>query len=793
VAQQRVVVIGAGIGGLVSAALLAARGLDVTVVEKQATPGGKVRQVPVGRTTVDGGPTVFTLRAIFDELFDACGDNLDARVSIRRAGILARHRWSGDEALDLHADPAASEAAIGDFAGADAARGYRAFAAEARRIYEILDRPFLQGSRVYPPGLMWRIGLHRIADLIAIRPYESLWSVLGQHFHDVRLQQLFARYATYCGSSPFRAPATLMLIAHVEAQGVWLIEGGMSALAQALADLAAEKGANFRYGESVTEIEAGNGRATVVVLGGGDRIAADAVIANADPAALASGALGQAGTNAVRPYPARDRSLSALTWLMQARGRGAPLARHNVFFSGNYPAEFADLADGRVPERPSVYVCALDRDEGTEPEGPERLQIIVNAPAVGDTHAFTPEEIDRCTRRMLERLKACGLELDVTAPPVVATPTDFETLFPSTGGALYGRASHGWAASFLRQSARTRIPGLYCAGGSTHPGAGVPMAALSGRLAAATLLKDLGSTARSRRAAMPGGMSTRSRTTDNSAHDHRLRRQRLLPLLSEERPRRSAEPQRDQRRALRPARQPLGDDRAFGCRRRAHARSARRRAERDALDRRRARDRSGRDRRAPAPPRPRADQAVSAGDQHRPLRARSRRPPRLARDRPARAGGGRDGQAGPEMERQRLLGHEPWQRVAGSRLRRLAMVARASRPRGGGDLRGPAPGPLRLRRCAPLRCRRYSAREELPPAASLPRTLWWMPRRTRSDDGRARVRKTWEDAPFYTRSTIAARLFGEDVAAVHESLCLNRFASPIVQRMLPYRMPRRVS
>ena len=532
VAQQRVVVIGAGIGGLVSAALLATRGLDVTVVEKEATPGGKVRRVPVGRTFVDGGPTVFTLRSIFDELFDACGDNLDTRVSIRRAGILARHRWSEEQALDLHADPAASETAIGDFAGADAARGYRAFAAEARRIYEVLDRPFLQGSRVYPPGLMWRIGLHRMADLIAIRPYESLWSVLGQHFRDPRLRQLFARYATYCGSSPFRAPATLMLIAHVEAQGVWLIEGGMSALADALAHLAAAQGARFRYGEPVAEIEARNGRATAVILGGGDRIAVDAVIANADPAALASGVFGAAGTRAVRPYPARDRSLSALTWLMTARCRGVSLTRHNVFFSGDYPAEFADLADGRVPERPSVYVCALDRDENTEPGGPERLQIIVNAPAIGDTHAFTPEEIDRCTRRMLERLKACGLELDVTAPPVVATPTDFEHLFPSTGGALYGRASHGWAASFLRQSARTRIPGLYCAGGSTHPGAGVPMAALSGRLAAATLLKDLDSTARFRRAAMPGGMSMRSRMTDNSASRSLVSSEASSPLIT---------------------------------------------------------------------------------------------------------------------------------------------------------------------------------------------------------------------------------------------------------------------
>ena len=529
-ADQRVVIIGAGIGGLVSAALLAARGLDVTVVEKARGPGGKVRRVPVGRTQVDGGPTVFTLRAVFDQIFADCGASIDERVSVRRADILARHRWSETEELDLYADPDRSEDAIGEFAGQDAARGYRDFANEARRIYQILERPFLQDSRVYPPGLMWRIGLHRIGDLLAIRPYESLWSALGQHFRDPRLRQLFGRYATYCGSSPMSAPATLMLIAHVEAEGVWLIDGGLSALAEALANLAAEHGACFRYGETVERVQSARGRASGVILAGGERIAANAVIANADPAALAAGLFGSVGTRAVRPYPARHRSLSALTWLMQARSRGAALARHNVFFSDDYPSEFAALADGRVPDRPSVYVCALDREEGETPSGAERLQIIVNAPAIGDTHQFTPEEIDRCTRRMLERLTRCGLELELSAPPVVATPTDFETLFPSTGGALYGLASHGWAASFLRQSARTRIPGLYCAGGSAHPGAGVPMAALSGRLATATLLKDLGSTARSRQGAMPGGMSTRSATTDSSASRSSVSSEASFPL-----------------------------------------------------------------------------------------------------------------------------------------------------------------------------------------------------------------------------------------------------------------------
>ncbi|MDO9487191.1 MAG: phytoene desaturase family protein [Sphingomonadaceae bacterium] len=512
--RNRVMVIGAGIGGLTTALLLAGRGFDVTLVEKEAAAGGKVRRVPVGDTAVDGGPTVFTLRPVFDAIFAEVGERLDDHVRLTRPAVLARHAWSTDERLDLYPDPAQSEAAIGDFAGAAAASGFRDFAAAAARVYRILEDSFLENSRCYPPELMRRIGLWRIGDLIAIRPYESLWKVLGEYFADPRLRQLFGRYTTYCGSSPFKAPATLMLIAHAEARGVWLIDGGMSALAGALEGVARRLGVRFRYDAAVVDILTDRGRASGVTLASGERLDADWLVCNADPQALATGRLGAAGTRAVRAYPAKRRSLSAFTWLLSGRAEGLPLATHNVFFSRDYPAEFADLAKGRVPADPSVYLCALDRGaDGAAGAPHERFQIIVNAPADGDRHSYTSEEIERCSRQMRARLSHCGIELVPDTPPAVVTPTDFEALFPSTGGALYGRASHGWAASFLRQSARTRIPGLYCTGGSTHPGAGVPMAALSGRLAAATLMQDRLSTVRSVRGAMPGGMSTRSPTT----------------------------------------------------------------------------------------------------------------------------------------------------------------------------------------------------------------------------------------------------------------------------------------
>ncbi|QGN54577.1 1-hydroxycarotenoid 3,4-desaturase CrtD [Novosphingobium sp. Gsoil 351] len=524
-ADTRVVVIGAGIGGLVGALLLALRGCVVTVLEKEADVGGKVRRVAVDGALIDAGPTVFALREVFDEVFAEAGERLDDHLAVRPAPVLARHAWNDSGRLDLHADPARSEAAIGDFAGAQAAAGYRAFRAEAARIFAILENSFLRAPKAaWPLPLMRRIGLARVGDLLAIRPYETLWKVLGEQFADPRLRQLFGRYATYCGSSPFATPATLMLIAHVEARGVWLIEGGMSALAQALRKLAEARGVTFRTSTAVARIEVAHGRAAGVISRDGERIAADAVLVNADPAALGDGAFGPEAERAGGPLGPANRSLSAFTWLAHARADGFPLSRHNVFFSPDYPAEFRAIAAGRPPADPSVYVCAQDRDaaDGLAPaksssEGRERFQIIVNAPANGDTHDYTPEEIERCTQAMVRSLTRCGLTLEAPLSHSLATPNTFARLFPSTGGALYGRASHGWAASFLRQGARTRIPGLYCAGGSTHPGAGVPMAALSGRLAAESLIRDRASMRPSRPAAMPGGISTHSPTTANMA------------------------------------------------------------------------------------------------------------------------------------------------------------------------------------------------------------------------------------------------------------------------------------
>lgn len=508
--EKHVVVVGAGMAGLVSALLLSHQGVKVTVVDKATAVGGKIRQLHPNGFAVDSGPTVFTMRWVFDEIFSAVNDSLDRLLKISPLPVLGRHAWDDGSTLNLYADPLASIDAIGRFAGLAEAKNFERFCLKVREVYDTLQAPYIQSATPSMMQLMGALGPRGLGVLASLGAMSNLWDSLGKYFGDVRLRQLFARYATYCGSSPWQAPATLMLIAQVEMDGVWAIEGGMHALPKCMETLAKQRGAHFLLEQTCQQINTSAGQVTGVTLESGHTIQADAVVFNGDVSALRAGLLGGSVRGATKPASG-ERSLSAVTWSIHAKTHGFDLDRHNVFFQNHYASEFTDIFKRQqLPQAPTVYVCAQDRGLGLDPpaEG-ERLLCLVNAPAVGDTNVLTDEAIEQCQHNSFQLLQRCGLEVQTSASNTHrTTPAVFNQLFPATGGALYGQATHGWMSAFSRPTAKSQIAGLFLAGGSVHPGPGVPMAAMSGRLAGAAVMDHLGLISRSTRVLTSGGMLT---------------------------------------------------------------------------------------------------------------------------------------------------------------------------------------------------------------------------------------------------------------------------------------------
>ncbi|WP_293447435.1 1-hydroxycarotenoid 3,4-desaturase CrtD [Planktotalea sp.] len=487
-----VAIVGAGIGGLAAALRLAFQGVKVTVFEQHGTAGGKMRIVPSDAGPIDAGPTVLTIKPVFETLFSDVGLCLEDHLTLIPQDILARHFWPDGTTLDLMQDPEVSRANVQAAFGTKAARDFDSFSNRARQLYDAFDAPMMQSSEPSQADLT-RLVLKNPKLIPAMDPLRSLSRSLNRKFSEPRLAQLFARYATYVGGVPDASPALLSLIWNAENQGVWHVKGGMHQLALSIASCAKKFGAAFQYGAKVTRVEM-KSDAVCAVHTEAARIPVDAVLFNGDPAALQCGLLSSAVIPAV---PMQDpRSLSASVMSFAAKPDGIPLSAHNVFFADDPKREYAPLAKGQHQTDPTLYICAQDRFAGSAPVGLERFEIILNSPPIDPADPQVPAQLEKarqqCQTQILDRLKHFGLTFSPTPQPSAVTlPQDFNRMFPASGGSLYGRSPHGMMAAFKRPTARTAVTGLYLTGGGSHPGAGVPMATLSATHAVAAILSDL--------------------------------------------------------------------------------------------------------------------------------------------------------------------------------------------------------------------------------------------------------------------------------------------------------------
>ena len=472
-------------------------------MERAPTPGGKLRTNTVAGHTIDAGPTILTGRTVLDALFHMAGEDLADHLTLVPATTIGRYFWPDSPHLDLHADRARTADAIAAFASPKDATAYQDLCRDAERAHAALDRPFLRGTRPSSGfGLLRRTGIRTPR----LHPTQTFAAAVASRLHDPRLRQLFGQFSTEHGTPPRLAPAAALLLAHMRLADSWTIEGGMYRLATALAALAERAGATLRYEVAAREIVVTDGRTAGIRLENGDVLKADAVLMNGEPAALAAGLLGAQATPAAIALKFPQRSLSALTWAAVADVRDAPLLRHNTYFSPASRAASGFIDNGLLPPEPTVRLCAQDRPSdgpATAHNAPERLLMLIDAPANGDRRSFSQVEVDQCMQGIIRLLARCGLTMAATAVPVMTSPATFNRLFPGSAGALYGPAIRGWSSALRRPAARTKLRGLYLTGGSTHPGPGLGLAALSGLQAAHSVVTDLAKSRRSSARASP--------------------------------------------------------------------------------------------------------------------------------------------------------------------------------------------------------------------------------------------------------------------------------------------------
>lgn len=491
--SKTIVVVGAGIGGLSAAIRLAARGMRVVIVEQNDRVGGKMGEIQAEGFRFDTGPSVITMRPVFEDLFAAAGRTLSDYLTLLPVDPLTRYFYPDGARLDVTRDLSGLLAQIEALSPPDA-DGYLRYLAHAVRILRLTSPVFIFG----PPISLRSLRDFPLHEALRIDPFRTMAGSIRSFVRDPRLRQLLGRFATYVGASPYQAPATLNVIAAVElAGGVWYPRGGIYAIACAMERLARELGVEIRLGTPVERIEVRAGRVRGVTTRAGEFIPAAGVVANVDVATVYSKLLapGILPPRLLARTLSRPLSCSGFLLLLGLDRTFPGLAHHNIFFSRDYRAEFDDIfRRGIPPADPTVYVAITAKtDPAHAPAGGENWFVMVNAPAIGpawdwETQAAAYRE------RVLDVLARFGLDV---RPAIrferMLTPADIERQTGAYRGALYGASSNERMTAFLRPHNRSRwVSGLYFAGGTTHPGGGVPMVTLSGAVAAGMALEDMG-------------------------------------------------------------------------------------------------------------------------------------------------------------------------------------------------------------------------------------------------------------------------------------------------------------
>jgi len=491
VTTRSALVIGAGIGGITAATHLAQAGLHVTVVEKNGQPGGRCGRFIREGHWFDTGPTLMVMRLLYESEFRALGASLSERLDLHRVDPTYGLVFDDGSRLALTSDMASMRAQL-ETMEAGSFNGFRRFLREGRRHYDlVLDAVIERDVRLADV-----LSVPALSLLLSAKPLVNHYRHMAAYFDSPRLKSAFTFQDLYVGLSPFAAPATFSLLAYTElAHGVWYPHRGMYSIVETLMDLARGAGVEFTFGSAVSQITTSGDRVRGVRLADGSTVAADVVLANADLPYVYQHLLPD--ERMAKKMARKQFSASAISFFWGLDRTYDALGPHTLFLADGYREHFEDIGrDRSVPTDPSLYVHAPTRlDPSMAPPGQDTITAIVPVGHLSDDgRQDWADARDRAREHVFRRLRSVGIS-DIAAHikfEEVFTPVTWKARHNLAKGATHGLSHKLTQMAYFRPSNRhRRYRNLYFVGASTHPGTGVPMAMVSGRLVAKRIAAEV--------------------------------------------------------------------------------------------------------------------------------------------------------------------------------------------------------------------------------------------------------------------------------------------------------------
>ncbi|MCF8308327.1 MAG: phytoene desaturase [Bacteroidales bacterium] len=487
--KERAAVIGAGIGGIVSALRLRHSGFEVEVFEAASLPGGKIAQIEKDGFRFDTGPSLFTLPSLVNELFELFGKIFSEYFSYRALPVITKYFYEDGTEINAYNDPGKFADEIERKANVKAGK-VRKYLKDAETVYDLTANNFIfkafELSTVFTKDF-----LRATLRINKLNTGKTMHQVNQSYFKDGRVIQLFDRYATYNGSDPYQTPGTLAVIPHLEHNiGAFFPEKGMYDIVRSLYRLAVDEGIRFRFSEKVSSVNLDSGVAKGVETQYG-RYDYDLVVSDVDIFTFYDQLL--PNHEIPQKQLSQERSSSALIFYWGVKGLNESLDVHNILFSQNYKREFEKIfSEKTLPEDPTVHIFISGKVvEGDAPDGHENWFVMINTPA-NDGQDWD-SLVEKARENIIEKIHRM-LDIDIRQQILFEERLDPRTIESKTGswkGSLYGNSSNNKFAAFMRHKNKTsKIKNLYFAGGSVHPGGGIPLCLASAKIMASKVKAD---------------------------------------------------------------------------------------------------------------------------------------------------------------------------------------------------------------------------------------------------------------------------------------------------------------